>query len=108
MVAQRRKTASSEELQTLNQLQAENMQLERTIGDLKTAHGLLEQKIKSLRVAITILLASSVGLSIGLATSMAGATAQTALASATGTFFAVITVSITILIYMRQDHGSVD
>jgi hypothetical protein len=106
MVAPRRKSASSEQFQALTDtntiLQADKMQLVRDNSDLKAVNSLLEQKIKYLQVAITILLASNAGLTIGLATSMAGATAQTALASATGAFFAVITASIAILIYMRR------
>jgi ABC-type phosphate transport system auxiliary subunit len=106
MVTQRRKSASSEQFQALTdanrKLQADKMLLQRVNSDLKAGKSLLEQRIKSLQVAITILVAGSVGLSIGLATSMAGATAQTALASATGAFFAVITVSLAILMYMRR------
>jgi hypothetical protein len=78
------------------------MQLARDNGDLQKFNGLLEQRIKSLQVAITILLASNAGLGVGLATSMAGAAAQSALTSATGAFVAVITVSIAILHYMRK------
>jgi hypothetical protein len=106
MVALRRKTSSSEEFRALADANAllwsEKMQLIRDNGDLKTFNSLLEQRIKSLQVAITILLASNAGLGVGLATSMAGSAAQSALASATGAFFAVITVSIAILIYMRR------
>jgi hypothetical protein len=92
MVVPRRKTTSSEQFQALT----------RDNNDLKAFNSLLEQKVKSLQMAITILLASIVGLSIGLTTSMAGATAQTALESATGAFFAVIAASIAILSYMRR------
>ena len=51
---------------------------------------------------MTILLASSGGLGVGLAVSMAGAAVQTALSSATGVFFAVIMASIAILTFMRR------
>ena len=51
----------------------------------------LEHKIKSLQVPVTNPLASSGGLGVGLAVSMAGTAVQTALASATGV--------------VRRDHG---
>jgi len=106
MVASRRKITPSKQLQALISdnagLQAGKMELERSNDDLKAANIALEQRIKYLQVAVTILLASSVSLSIGLATSMAGVAPQLALTSATGTFFAVITASIAILIYLRR------
>jgi len=96
----------SEQIQALTgtnaALQAENAQLERANADLKAANDLLEQKIKSLQVTVTILVASSGGLVVDLATRMAGAGAQIALASATGVFFAVIMASIAILTFMRR------
>ena len=72
------------------------------MADLKAANERLEQKIKALQVAVTILLASSGGLTVGLATSLAGAAAQTALASAIGVFFGVMMASIAILTFMRR------
>jgi len=102
----RRRATPSERIQALTDtnaaLQAKNAQLERTSADLKAANDNLEHKIKSLQVAVTILLASSGGLGVGLAVSMAGAAVQTALASATGVFFAVIMASIAILTFMRR------
>jgi hypothetical protein len=83
-------------------LQAKTAQLERANTELKAANDNLEHKIKSLQVAVTILLASSGGSGVGLAVSMAGAAVQTALASATGVFFAVIMASIAILTFMRR------
>jgi hypothetical protein len=62
----------------------------------------LEKKIRFLEVVVTILLASSGGSSVGLAASMSGATAQTALVSASGVFFGVIMASIAILTFMHR------
>jgi hypothetical protein len=62
----------------------------------------LEQRIKSLQVIITMLCASSVGLAVGLATSVTGATTQVSLSSAIGVFFAVVMASMAILTYMRR------
>ena len=87
----RRKAAPTEQIQALTDT---NAALQRANSDLEAANDLLEKRIKSLQVAVTILLASSGGLGVGLATSMAGAAVQTALASATGVFFAMITASI--------------
>jgi hypothetical protein len=102
----RKTTPSKQQIQALTDanvgLQASKSQLERAIADLKTTNGLLEQKIKLLEVAVTILLASSASLSTGLAIRMVGATAQTAFSSATGVFFAVIVASIAILSFMRR------
>ena len=83
-------------------LLAEKARLERSYEELETANSLLEQKIKSLQVAIAILIAGSGGLGVGLATSLTGAAVQTALVSATGVFFAMIMASIAILTFMRR------
>jgi hypothetical protein len=102
----RRRAAPSVQIQALTDtnaaLQAKNAQLEGTNVDLKAVNDNLEHKIKSLQVTVTILLACCGGLGVGLAVSMAGAAAQTALASATGVFFAVIMASIAILTFMRR------
>lgn len=80
----------------------EKMQLERGNSDLKAINDALERKIGLLQVAVTILLAGSGSLIAGTATRMAGAAMQTALASATGVFFAVIMASIAILAFLRR------
>lgn len=101
-----RRSASVGQIQALTDanavLRADNTQLEKANADLKAANRLLEQKLKSLQVAVTILLAISGGLSVGLATSMAGATAQIALSSAAGVFFGVIMASMAILAFMHR------
>jgi hypothetical protein len=105
MITLRRKISSSEDLQALTDtdalLRADKKQLISNNNDLKKFNSLLGQRVRSLQVAITILLASNAGLAIRLATSVAGTTVQAALASAAAAFFAVITASIAILIYMR-------
>lgn len=73
-----------------------------TEDDLKSTNSKLEQKIKLLQITAVISLAVSAGLGIGFAISMTGATTETTISSAVGTFFAVITVSIRILNYMRR------
>jgi hypothetical protein len=102
----RRRATPSDQIQALTDtnaaLQADNAQLERDNAGLKADNDVLRQKVKSLQVTVTVLLASGGGLGVGLATSMAGATVQTALASATGVFFAVIMASIAILTFMRR------
>ena len=102
-----RRAAPSEQIRALNDsnivLQADNAGLEKANMDLKAENNLLRQRIKSLQVAVTILLASSAGLSVGLATSTAGAKVQTAIASATAVFFGVIMASIAILTFMRRN-----
>jgi hypothetical protein len=102
----RRRVGPSKQMQALNDtnaaLRADKAQLEREYAELKSANDLLEQKIKSLQVTVAILIAGSGSLGVGLATSMTGATVGTALASATGVFFAMIMVSIAILTYMRR------
>lgn len=101
-----RRAAPSEQIRALNDsnvvLQADKDRLEKANMDLKAENELLKQKIKSLQVAVTILLASSAGLSVGLATSTAGAKVQTAIASAAAVFFGVIMASIAILTFMRR------
>jgi mevalonate kinase len=71
-------------------------------AELKATNERLEQKIKSLQVAVTILLASTAGLGVGLGTCLAGAEISVALASAAAVVFGVITASIAILTFMRR------
>ena len=101
-----RRAVSAGQIQALtganDVLRAENTRLETANADLTAANRLLEQKLKSLQVAVTISLAIIGGLSVGLATSMAGATAQIALSSAAGVFFGVIMASMAILAFMRR------
>src|ERR1700732_2746901 len=67
-----RRAAPSEQIRALNDsnviLQADNAGLEKANVDLKAENDLLKQRIKSLQVAVTILLASTAGLGVGLAT----------------------------------------
>jgi hypothetical protein len=63
---------------------------------------MLKQKLKSAHVVITILLAISAAVCVGLSTSLAGSAVQVALISATTVFFAVVTASIAILTYLRR------
>lgn len=99
-------STSSEQMQALTSanaaLQADNAQLAGAITDIRAANGLLEQRIRILQVAVTILLASSAASIVGMATSMSGAGVQTALASASGVFFAVIMASMAILAFLRR------
>lgn len=99
MDATRRKAAPSDQIKTLTDtnalLTAESAQLKRAVTDL-------ENKNKFLKVIVAILLASNGGSGVGLATSMSGATAQTALISATGVFFSVIIASIAIMTFMHR------
>jgi hypothetical protein len=83
-------------------LQADNARLERKNAELKAERNLQEQKIKSLQITVIILVASSAGLGAGMGTSMLQADPGTALTLATTVFFAVITVSLGILNYMRR------
>lgn len=82
-------TASNGELKAVNDLQAQTIDLQ-------------AQTIKSLQVAVTILLASTAGLGVGLGTSLTGAAVPIALASASAVVFGVITASIAILTFMRR------
>lgn len=77
------------------------MELEKANAELRAANDLLRQKVKSLQMAVVILLACSAGLGVGFALSMEGASVQIALASATTVLFAVIMASIAILTFMR-------
>jgi hypothetical protein len=83
-------------------LHADNARLERKNAELKAERHLQEQKIKSLQITVIILIASSAGLGTGMGTSMLRVDPGTALTLATTVFFAVITVSLGILNYMRR------
>jgi mevalonate kinase len=101
-----RRAAPSDQIQVLvdanTVLQANITQLERENADLNAVKDRLEQKIKSLQVGVTILLATTAGLGVGLGASLAGAAVSTALAYATAAVFGVITASIAILTFMRK------
>jgi hypothetical protein len=106
MAVPRRKAVPSEQMQAITEvnsaLQADNARLERKNAELKAERNLQEQKIKSLQITVIILVASSAGLGAGMGTSMLQADPGTALTLATTVFFAVITVSLGILNYMRR------
>jgi hypothetical protein len=72
--------------------------LERVIADLETA----KQKIKSLQVAVTILLAGFGSLVVGMATRAAGATVSVALGSAASVFSAGVVASVAILVFIYR------
>jgi hypothetical protein len=101
-----RRIAPSEQIKAVTDvnavLRADNARLERANADLKAANRSVEQKLKSLQVAVAILLAVSGGLGVGLATGMAGATAQTAFSSAAGVFFGVVMASMAILVFVHR------
>ena len=101
-----RRAAPSGQIQSLTDtnsvLQANNAQLERENANLRATNGRLEQKIKSLQVGVTILLATTAGSGVGLGTSLAGAAVSIALASAAAVVSGVITASIAILTFMRK------
>jgi hypothetical protein len=106
LAAAGRRIAPSEQMRPVTDvnavLRADNARLERANADLKAANRLLKQKLKSLQVAVAILLAVSGGLGVGLATGMAGATAQTAFSSAAGVFFGVVMASMAILVFVHR------
>ena len=81
---------------------ADKARLERENESLKASTRLLEQRITALKVMLVILLAITVGLAAGMATSMEGIAPQAALGSGTGVFFAVIMTSVAILSYVRR------
>lgn len=83
-------------------LRADKARLEKEIEGLGDLTVRLEQKIRSLQVAVTLLLAITLGLAVGLTTSMTGSGVQAALGAATGVFFAVILTSIAVLSYIRR------
>jgi cysteine sulfinate desulfinase/cysteine desulfurase-like protein len=83
-------------------LRSDKARLEKDIGDLKALTERLEQKARSLQVAVALLLATTLGLAVGLTTSMTGSGVPAALGSATGVFFAVIMTSIAVLTYIRR------
>jgi len=98
----RRKAAPSKQIQALTDtnaaLQADNAKLEKDNADLKLTCELQKQKIKSLQVAVSILLGSAAGLAIG----MAGVAASPLLTTAITVSIAVISLSIAILTFMRR------
>lgn len=105
MDVQRRRDAPSEvhALAEANAaLRSDKAGLVRDIADLKALTERLEQKARSLQVTVTLLLATTLGLAVGLSTSMTGSGVQAALGSATGVFFAVIMTSIAVLSYIRR------
>ena len=71
-------------------------------ADLKAANHLQEQRIKFLPVTVTVVLASTGGLGMGLATCLAGASVQIALSSSFAGFLGVIMASMAILSYMHR------
>jgi hypothetical protein len=83
-------------------LHTENAQLEGANAELSASNHRLEQTIKCLQVAVTIMLAVTWGLSVALATVMAGATVQITLSSAAGIFFGVIMTSMAILTFIGR------
>ena len=83
-------------------LQADNAQLHTVNADLKAANLRLEQKVKVLQVAVTVLLGGLGGMGVGLAACMAGASVQIALSSACAVLFGVIMASMAILGHMRR------
>lgn len=101
-----RRAASSDQIKALTDtnsvLQANNARLETENTDLRETRDRQEQKIKSLQVGVTILLATSAGLGMGLGTRLAGATVSIALSSAAAVVFGVITASLAILNFMRK------
>ena len=101
-----RRAVSSKQAQILADanatLRAYNTQLKRVNVDLKAANHRMEQEVRFLQVAVTILLSSSVGLGVAMATSMARATAQVSISSALAAFFAVIMASVAMLTFMRR------
>ena len=102
---QRRKDAPSEvhALTKANAaLRSDKARLARDIADRKALIERLEQKTRSLQVTVALLLATTLGLAVGLTTSMTGSGVPAALGSATGVFFAVIMTSIAVLSYMRH------
>jgi hypothetical protein len=92
MDARGRKSTPSDQIRALTANNAE----------LKAVNHRQEQKIKSLQVVVTILLASTAGLGVGLGATLAGAGVPVALASASAVVFGVITASIAILTFMRR------
>jgi len=79
-----------------------NTRLRRDNDDLLTRTMRLEQSNRFLQVTATVLLATTLGMAVGLATSLTGSGVPTALGSATGVFFAVIVTSIAVLTYIRH------
>lgn len=101
---------STEQIQVMTSanavLQADKTRLEETLAGQRVVNGVLEQKIRLLQVTATILLASAMGLAAGMATSMGGAVVQTAMASASGVFFAVIMASMAILVFLHRSSSA--
>jgi hypothetical protein len=106
MAVARRRTARSQQVEaptdTNAALHTENAQLEGANAELSASNHRLEQTIKCLQVAVTIMLAVTWGLSVALATVMAGATVQITLSSAAGIFFGVIMTSMAILTFIGR------
>lgn len=74
-------------------------------AELRAANGLLEQKVKTLQVAVTVFIAIALALCAGLAARAAGGTMQIALGLGITVLFAMIMASIAILTYLRRsDH----
>jgi len=104
MDVSRRRARPSKRRQALaninTELQTDNEKLERSNADLKTKCGLLEQQNKRLKIAVVLLLASSISVGVGMGAGMSRFSPGAALTLATTVFFAVITVSLAILNYM--------
>ena len=83
-------------------LRADKARLERDTAELRALTGRLDQRIRSLQVVVALLLATALGLAVGLTTSMTGSGVQAALGSAAAMFFTVITTSIVVLSYIRR------
>lgn len=97
-----RRREAPPEVQALAELRSAKEGLERDNAELKVHTVRLEQRIRSLQVAVSVLLAITLGLVVGLTISMTGGTVQAALGSGTGVFFAVIMTSVAVLSYIRH------
>jgi len=106
MDVSRRRATPSKKIQALTTanatLQDGNAELKKAYDKLETERDQLRQTIKSLQVAVSVLLGSSAGMAVGLAIGLAGVAAGTALTAAITVFFAVIMASMAILNYMRR------
>ena len=106
MEASRRIAPPSRRMEVLinynTELQADNAKLAKDNADLVIERDMLKQKNRFMQVIVTLLLASGVGLGVGMGTSMAHFSPGAALTLATTIFFAVITVSLAIMNHMNR------